>query len=72
MSSRSSWTASWSSQCEVRYSDGQDIQNFFRWSIAERSTWKGLKNPGHVTVARRMRETMEPSLLVVTIREGEE
>ena len=40
-------------------------------SLCEADGWN-LKNHGHLTVARHLREKTHPSMLVVTIREGEE
>ena len=40
-------------------------------SLREADGWN-LKNHSHLTVARHLREKVHPSMLVVTIREGEE
>ena len=40
-------------------------------SLRKADGWN-LKNDSHLTVARRLRKKIHPSMLVVTIREGEE
>ena len=41
-------------------------------TVAETTDGWNLKNHSHLTVARHFREKTHPSMLVVTIREGEE
>ena len=46
--------------------------NLSRGVSLRRADGWNLKNHSHLTVARHLREKIHPSMLVVTIREGEE
>ena len=41
-------------------------------SVAEKADGRNVKNQSHLTVARHMREKTHTSMLVVTLRDGEE
>ena len=50
---------------------GKTIEPLWRLSLSKADGWN-LKNHSHLTVARHLREKNHPSMLVVTIRDGEE
>ena len=63
MSNKLNWATSWRWARQSNLSGGVSLRRADGWN---------LKNHSHLTVARHLREKTHPSILVVTIREGEE